>query len=200
VTATNPRVQLVLDELARHRNQFETFVRSLSEEELARAVPDTPWTVKDYVAHLATIDGLIASGFQAFAGQSSAPPMDIPVEGPFDIDDWNAAAVRARAGASVDDLLEEAGRHRADMVRVFAALDESQLETRVPYGTRRASGLPDTPVALREIIWAISLHDPTHTRDIMRALPEREKEPWIREWLSSVAVDTVHPDIAARRE
>jgi uncharacterized damage-inducible protein DinB len=185
--------------MARHRNQFEPFVRSLSEEELATPVPDTPWTVKDYVAHLCTIDGLIAVGFQAFAGQSSAPVMDIPIETPFDIDDWNQAAVEARAHATVSDLLEEAARHRADMARVFSAVGEEQLETQVPYGTRRASGLPDTPVALREILWAISLHDPTHTADILRALPHRAEEPHVKEWLASVAVDTVHPDIAARR-
>lgn len=185
--------------MERHRHQFEPFVRSLSQEELATPVPDTPWTVKDYVAHLCTIDGLIATGFQAFAGQSSAPPMDIPVETPFDIDDWNQAAVEARADASIDELLDEGARHRADMEQVFAAVGDEQLEIQVPYGTRRASGLPDTPVALREILWAISLHDPTHTQDILRALPGRANEPWVKEWLASVPVDTVHPDIAARR-
>jgi hypothetical protein len=36
------------------------------------------------------------------------------------------------------------------------------------------------------LLWGIAIHDPTHTRDILRALPQRSEEPWIREWLDSV--------------
>ena len=56
---TLPRVQAILDEQARHREQFEAFCRLLSDEELAEQVPGTPWTVHGYIAHLATIDSLI---------------------------------------------------------------------------------------------------------------------------------------------
>jgi uncharacterized damage-inducible protein DinB len=195
----NPRVQLVIDELARHRHQFEVFCRSLSDEELGAQVPDSPWSVKDYIAHLATIDGLIAAGFQRFSGQTSAPEPDVPIGDPFDIDDWNAAAVTARAGTSLDELLEEAARHREHMVAAFSALEDAQLDLKIPYGTRRASGLPDVPVPLRDILWAISLHDPTHTSDMLRALPERANDPYVREWLASSHSESVHPDIAARR-
>ncbi|MEX2238578.1 MAG: DinB family protein [Dehalococcoidia bacterium] len=195
----NPRIQLVLDELARHRRQFEVFCRSLSEDDLATPVPDSPWTVKDYIAHLATVDGVIAAGFQRVSGTSDVVAPDIPAGEPFDIDDWNAAAVEARSGRSLDELLSEAAEHREDMARVFADLDDAHLGIPVPYGMRRASGLPDTPVPLREILWAISLHDPTHTRDILRALPDKSEEPFVKEWLASVPADTVHPDIAARR-
>ena len=37
-----------------------------------------------------------------------------------------------------------------------------------------------------DVLWGIAIHEPTHTRDIIRALPERGKEPWIAEWLGSV--------------
>lgn len=195
----NPRTQLILDELARHRTQFEVFCRSLSTDELETAVPDTPWTVKDYIAHLSTVDGVIAAGFQRLSGGSFAPDMDIPAGDPFDIDDWNAAAIEARKGRSVEELLSEASSHRANMVRAFEALDESHLDMEIPYGMRRASGLPDAPVPLREILWAISLHDPTHTADILRALPQKSDEPLVREWLASTSRDSVHPDITARR-
>lgn len=195
----NPRVQLIIDELRRHRRQFEVFCRSLNDEELATQAPGSPWAVRDYIAHLATIDGLIAVGFQGFSGQDGAPAMDIPVPSPFDIDDWNGAAVEARSGLPVEDLLAEAARHREDMERVFSAVGDDRLDMPIPYGTRRASGLPDVPVPLREILWAISLHDPTHTGDILRALPHRAEEPAVKEWLASAPVNTVHPDIAARR-
>jgi hypothetical protein len=35
----NPRTQLVIDEMARHRRQFDHFCYSLSPEELAAPVP-----------------------------------------------------------------------------------------------------------------------------------------------------------------
>ena len=57
----NPRTQLIVDELARHRTQFEHFCRDLSPGELAVPIPDSHWTVKHYIAHLCTIDALIAN-------------------------------------------------------------------------------------------------------------------------------------------
>src|SRR5258708_22287806 len=101
----NPRVQLILDELARHRHQFETFCRSLTEDELAAPVPASTWTVKDYVSHLGTIDGLIAFNFQRQVGIDAVPPPGVAATQPFDIDDWNEAAVSARRGATGDELL-----------------------------------------------------------------------------------------------
>ena len=98
----NPRVQLVLDEFARHRTQFETLCHSLTEDELSAVVPGSHWTVKDYIAHLCTIDGLIAPGFAAQVGQS-APLPDIPFPNPFDIDEWNDAAVQSRKARRIDE-------------------------------------------------------------------------------------------------
>jgi hypothetical protein len=57
----NLRTRLVIDEMARHRVQFEHLCRSLTPAELATPIPDSPWNVKDYIAHLCTIDGLIAA-------------------------------------------------------------------------------------------------------------------------------------------
>jgi hypothetical protein len=195
----NPRVQLIVDEFARHRHQFETFCRSLQDDELEQQVPDTPWTVKDYIAHLGPIDGLIVHNFQRFSGRDIAPAPDIPVTLPFDIDDWNAAAVEARRGASVEQLLAEAARHRAALIEALSALNDDHLDMLIPFGARRASGLPDAPVKLRSVLWAIALHDPGHTRDILRALPHRLDEPAIAEWLASADSMSIDPAIAARR-
>ena len=182
----NPRARLVIDELARHRVQFESVVRSLSEVELAEEVPGTPWTVKDYVAHLCTIDALIASGFGGMVG-ITVPPPDVPVPQPFDIDDWNEEAVRQRSGATIDELFREAASHRANIVEMVGKMTDAHLDAVIPYGgDRKALGIPATPVRFGGLLWGIAIHDPTHTRDILRALPEREKEPAIVEWLASV--------------
>ena len=50
----------IVDEQARHRAAFEAFCRSLTPDELATQVPGAPWTVHGYIAHLATIDSLVA--------------------------------------------------------------------------------------------------------------------------------------------
>ena len=70
----NIRSRLIIDELARHRVQFECLCRSLDAPELATVIPGSHWTVKDYIAHLATIDGLIANNFGAMVGLSLPAP------------------------------------------------------------------------------------------------------------------------------
>lgn len=195
----NPRVQLLIDELARHRHQFESFCRSLTGEELATPIPGSSWRVKDYIAHLATIDGLIAHNFQAIAGVNVAPASDIPVAAPFDIDDWNDAAITARRDATVEQLFQEAARHRESLVRCLAAMDDAHLDMMIPFGSRRATGLPDVPVKLRSVLWAIAVHDPNHTQDILRALPHRAGAPFVQEWLASSHFTDIDPEITLRR-
>jgi hypothetical protein len=183
----NMRTRLVTDELARHRTQFEHFCRSLNAEELAAPIPQSPWSVQDYIAHLCTIDALIAAGFGPRAGVA-APPPDVPIPQPFDIDDWNQAAIEARRGRTVDELLAEGAATRANMVRAIEAMTDEHLDQVIPYGgDRKTLGLKPTPLRFGGLLWGISLHDPTHTRDILRAIPERAKEPWIHEWLSSTS-------------
>jgi hypothetical protein len=192
------RKQAILDEQGRHRERFETFCRSLSAEELATPVPNTPWTVHDYIAHLATVESLISPFFAPFVGIQDIPPPDPPPPTPFDIDEWNEAIVPRRASASVNDLLNEAAHHRANYVRVVEALPDAQLDTMVPFGgDRKVIDLPATQVRLEELLWAIALHDPNHTQDILRALPDRE--PDLRDWLASVDSTRVPEAITARR-
>lgn len=182
----NPRVRLVIDEFARHRTQFETLCRALTPSELVTPIPGSHWTVRDYIAHLCTIDGLIVPGFAAQVGQS-APLPNVPFPNPFDIDDWNNSAVRARADASIEDLLAEAAVHREWMVRAIAEFTDAHLDNIIDYGgDRKTLNLPKSKVRFGGLLWGIAIHEPTHTRDIIRALPERGKEPWIAEWLGSV--------------
>src|SRR5436309_16082279 len=86
---TASRTQPILGEMARHRDQFETFCRSLSADELATMVPDAPWSVHGYIAHLATIDSLISPTFARFVGISDIAPPEVPPPTPFDIDEWH---------------------------------------------------------------------------------------------------------------
>jgi len=195
----NPRTRLVVDEMARHRSQFEHLCHDLTPAELSTTIPDSPWNVKDYIAHLCTIDALIAFAFAAQVGQQ-APMPDTPYPQPFDIDDWNEAAVRSRESKSVADLLAEGATHRKYMADAIAAMTDDHLDRIIPYGgDRKVLNLPPTNVRFGGLLWGIAIHDPTHTRDIVRALPKRGEQAWVQEWLASVTDDMVPAGVREQR-
>jgi hypothetical protein len=194
----NIRAKLIIDEFARHRAQFEYFCRALSPQELGEHVPGAPWSVRDYIAHLCTIDGLIAVNFSQSVGLD-VPPPDVPIPQPFDIDEWNEAAVRARRQHSVDALLQEAAQHRNRLTAAIARMDDAFLDRTVMFGgDRKVIDLPPAPVPLGGVLWAIAIHDPTHTSDILKALPHRAEERWVRDWLDSVS-DYLVPEAVLQR-
>ncbi len=195
---TSRRAQALVDEQGRHRERFESFCRSLTDEELSEQVPGTPWTVHGYIAHLATIDSLITPFFAPLVGLTDVPRPEVPPPSPFDIDEWNEAMVPLRAGASVEELLAEAGKHRAEYARVLSAVSDEQLDMMIAFGgDRKVIDLPSTQVRLEDLLWAIALHDPNHTQDILRAIPQRE--PDVRDWLASSDFARIPEAITARR-
>ncbi len=195
----NLRARLVIDEFARHRVQFEAFCRALDASELAATIPGSHWTVRDYIAHLCTIDGLIVPGFAAQVGQS-APMPDVPFPNPFDIDEWNDSAVKARTGTSIDDLLGEAALHRERLVKAIAEFTDEHLDRVIDYGgDRKSLNLPKSRVRFGGLLWGIAIHDPTHTRDMLKALPDRAMEPWILEWVNSVSDSLVPQGVKEQR-
>ena len=131
-------------------------------------------------------------------GITDVPRPEVAPQAPFDIDDWNEEMVPHRHGVSVDELLAEASRHRAQFVRVLSALSDQQLDMMIPFGgDRKVIDLPATMVRLGDLLWAIATHDPNHMQDILRALPAREPE--VHDWLATVDLDSVSPEIRARR-
>jgi hypothetical protein len=195
---TAVRALAIIDEQTRHRAAFEAFCRSLTPEELATRVPGAPWTVHGYIAHLATIDSLISPFLAPLVGVTDVPRPDVAPPTPFDIDEWNEAIVPLRAGVPIDELFAEAARHREDHARVVSALSDAQLDMMVPFGgDRKVIDLPPTQVRLEDLLWAIALHDPNHTQDILRALPHRECD--VHDWLTSCDFARVPDEITARR-
>ena len=65
--AKSETVQRVIESIVEHRERFERFCRSLSDEELGRPVPGSSWVVKDFVSHLGTLDPEMARSFQGAA-------------------------------------------------------------------------------------------------------------------------------------
>ena len=132
-------------------------------------------------------------------GLNFAPP-DVPCPDPFDIDDWNEAAVRARADRDMDGLLAEAAAHRANMAAAIERMEDSHLDLIIQYGgDRKSLNLPKSQVRFGGLLWGIAIHDPTHTQDIVRALAHRARESWIVEWLGSVSDGLVSAGVREQR-
>lgn len=196
--AVVPRAEKLLDEMADHRARFEAFCRTLSPEELGTRVPDSPWTVRDYIAHLSTIETLINPWFGAMAGVTGVPAPDVPPPAPFDLDEWNEAVVANRDGRPLDDIFQEAAENRRRYSEIVSRMTDQHLDTKVPFGgDRKAVDLPPVMVTMVGLLTGITLHDPMHMQDILRALPQRRQDA--AGWLDQVDMSRMDPEMVARR-
>ena len=83
---------------------------------------------------------------------------------------------------------------------IAGGLTDVQLDSIIPYGgDRKSLGLAPTKVRFGGLLWAISIHEPTHTRDIVRALPALGEQAWVREWLGSVNDSLVPQGVREQR-
>ena len=183
---TTERGQATIASLADHRARLERFARSLTADELARPVPDSTWTVADFVAHVATLDAAYLGWFTALAGE---PDRGHHRGSPgFDVDRFNESAVTERRGRSVDAILAEAAAVRARLVEVIERFTDAQLDVTIRFGGDRKRPPVDVPLGQFLIGWA--RHDAIHVADMLKALPERRQDAEIAGWLA-------RPDVAA---
>src|SRR5438445_139143 len=119
----------------------------------------------------------------------------------------------------VQAILDEQAQHRARLEGFCRSLTEQELAEQVPGtpwtvhgyvahlatidslisfgGDLKVTDLPPPQVRLEALLWAIALHDPSHTQDILRAIPQRE--PDVRDWLASSDFARIPEEITARR-
>lgn len=180
----HPDVQTVIDELDAHRIRFEAFSLALAEEQLRRDVPNSTWIVKDFISHLATIDEPVRRFFQNIRVQKKAD-WDTPDGERFNIDRWNESMVQARRASSVEDILAEAAVLRAAIKDEMTQIGQEELDMPFVFGG-------DAKRGRREVIFGDYLrgwckHDPIHTVDMMRALPECES-PALLAWFDDPVI------------
>lgn len=180
-------VSLVVRSIREHRQRFERFCRSLSEEELSRPVPGSTWLVKDFISHLGTLDPAMAASFRAAAaGQPDEVFHTEQSEAFRDIDTWNDARVAERRDWPLERVLTEAAANRAALITVLEGLSEEQLQRELYFtgdNKRSPARLP-----LRAFLLGWSLHDPIHAADMLKALPERAREPELAAWVEHPVV------------
>jgi hypothetical protein len=181
-----PEAQHIADLIAEERARFERFCRSLTAEELGRPVPESTWQVRDFIAHLATIDRPVAAWFAEIQGE---PRRDGREGARWTVDTFNDSAVAERRGRSLDDLFAEAARERAALVDVLGRFTEEQLASTVRFGGD--SKRPPTDLQVGRYLQGWARHDIIHVADMLKALPERRTGPPIVEWLSDPTAQAV---------
>src|SRR5262249_56619900 len=152
-----PRVRAIVDSLAEERARLERFARSLTDEELARAVPGSTWRVKDFIAHVSTLDAAYIGWFTALAGEPD--PGNHRRSPGFDVDRFNEAAVAARRDRSVNDLLREAVQLAGRLISVMERFSDDKLDATIRFGADRKRPPVDLP--LGQILPGWTRHDAT---------------------------------------
>jgi len=180
------QVQQVIDTIRDERRRFEAFCRSLSEEELARPVPDSTWTVRDFIPHLGTLDTEIIRWFEGVAnGDQDATALGADGQ-PFDLDGWNDGTIAERRQWTLDEIFGEAAANREKMIATLEKLTDEHTDSVAHFGGDSKRPPADVPLKLFLAGWA--RHDAIHVADMLKALPERAGDPELQAWLNHPVV------------
>ncbi len=179
----NETIEQVVTGIVENRKKFEAFCFTLSEEELGRPVPESTWIVRDFAAHLDTLDPALVRWFGAAAsGVERAQPMS-DGGNPMDIDEFNDAEVAARRDWPLSRVFEEAATNRVKLIETLRTLTQAQIDAPVHFAGDAKRRAGDIPLKLFLAGW--SQHDPIHAADMLKALPERAADPEIKAWIDN---------------
>ena len=179
-------VQGIIRAIREHRERFQRFCQSLSEEELARPVPDSTWVAKDFVSHLATLDPEMARSFKAAAAGRPEEATRAADGSPFDVDTFNDAQVAERRRWPLERILQEASRNRAALIETLERLTDADIAQVVHFRGDAKRSPADLPLRVFLLGW--TMHDPIHAADMLKALPERAKDPELTAWVKHPVV------------
>jgi Mycothiol maleylpyruvate isomerase N-terminal domain len=169
-----------------NRERFEAFCRSLSNEELSRAVPDSTYRVKDFASHLATLDPEIVRWFDAVRDGQTQQPTHSADGSPFDIDKFNDTVVAERRDWSLYQILDEAAANRKALLESLRMLDDEKIEQTVHFNGDNKR--PPADIPFKRFLFGLARHDNIHAADMLKALPERADDPELKAWLDDPAV------------
>ncbi len=181
----HPDVEAILGEIDTHRLHFTVLCRGLTTEDLSRPVPNSSWQVRDFIAHLATIDGPVEQMFQAMHAGTPGEGRTGSDGEKWDVDRYNNRQVEVRRDRTVNELLVEAAAARTKLRSTLVKLTSEDLEKTLHFsgdGKR-----PATSIRLGDYLKGWAKHDPIHAADMMRAMPEK-MTPRLEHWLDDPAI------------
>ena len=183
-------VEDVVDAILDNRRRFKEFCYSLTSAQLKRAVPGTTWIVRDFVAHLDTLDTALLRWFEGAATGASFDAGVSETGGPFDVDAFNDAQVEARRDWPLQRIFDEADANRERLIAAMRQLTDEQVERPMHFSGDSKRPPADLPLKLFLAGWA--QHDPIHVADMLKALPELAENPDIKRWLDNPFVTGYH--------
>jgi hypothetical protein len=166
------RVQTVIDRIVSERQRFVDWIRSVPDDQWSNTSPEGIWQARDYVAHLASIDPLLAEWFRAL--QRSEP--GIGADTTFSIDEWNEQRILERRAHTIHELLDEMAASRVDLIAALADFTDEQLDRVIRFGGDSKRAPRDIPLHLYLGFWAF--HDRWHMEDARRAIAGEEEQPF----------------------
>ncbi|HET9477537.1 MAG TPA: maleylpyruvate isomerase N-terminal domain-containing protein [Dehalococcoidia bacterium] len=183
---TSETVLGLIERFKDNRERFIAFCRSLSDEELERAVPSSSYRVKDFVSHLATLDPVMAGQFER-AAQGRMQELGRGDDGAvFDVDTYNDGEVAARRDWTLDQMLEEAAANRVTFLSSLAKLEDEHIDRVIHFTGDNKRDPADLPFKI--FLQGLARHDQIHVADMVKALPDRAEDPEIRAWLDDTVV------------
>jgi hypothetical protein len=177
-------IDKVIDQIIENRKNFEDFCFSLTDEELDRPVPDSNWLVRDFAAHLATLDPAMQLLFEATV---RGEKLQKPEGGDFDVDAHNEPLVVDRRGWTMEQVFDEGRKNRAILIDVLRKVTDEQTQGTMYFAADAKRKAGDIPFGLFLAGWA--WHDPIHTADMLRGLPERATDPNLKAWIENPFVN-----------
>lgn len=179
----NETVLGVVEAIRENRTKFEEFCCALSEEQLMRPVPESTWVVRDFAAHLGTLDTAMARWFGDAAWGVERAALRNEGGGEFDVDAFNDAEVARRRDWPLKRVFEEASANRERLIETMSRLTQDQIDAAVHFGGDRKRGPGDIPLKLFLAGWA--QHDPIHVADMLKALPEFSGDAELAAWVGN---------------
>ena len=181
---SNETIETIVAVIVENRRRFEEFCYSLTEEELNRPVPQSTWIVRDFVAHLGTLDRAIIGWTRSLAAGGDALDSTRNEDGSaFDVDAFNDEQVLERRAWPLKRVFAEASENRAGLIEGLRALTDEQIDRPMHFGgdAKRKGG----DIQLKLFLGGWAQHDPIHVADMLKALPERAEDPELRAWLNN---------------
>ena len=166
--------------------RLNPFCISLSDDQLARPVPNSTYRVIDFVSHLGTLDTVLTEQFRSFA---SGHPQTLGANAdgsPFDVDKYNDGEVAKRREWTLEQILDEAAQNRDAFLEALLQLTDDHISQTMHFSGDNKRDPADIPFKL--FLSGLTRHDPIHAADMLKALPERANDPELRAWLDDPVV------------